>query len=112
MASILGKRVTGGVGAYTAAKAGLVQMTRAMALEWARYGIRVNALCPGYIATDINRDFFDSDAGKALVKRVPMRQLGSLGDLDGPLLLLASDAGRFMTGTEVVADGGHLVSGL
>jgi len=112
VASILGKRVTGGVGAYTAAKAGLVQMTRAMALEWARYGIRVNALCPGYIATDINRDFFDSDAGKALVKRVPMRQLGSLGDLDGPLLLLASDAGRFMTGTEVVADGGHLVSGL
>ncbi|KJS20667.1 MAG: 2-deoxy-D-gluconate 3-dehydrogenase [Hoeflea sp. BRH_c9] len=112
VASILGKRVTGGVGAYTAAKAGLVQMTRAMALEWARYGIRVNALCPGYIATDINRDFFGSDAGKALIKRVPMRQLGSLTDLDGPLLLLASDAGRFMTGTEVVADGGHLVSGL
>jgi NAD(P)-dependent dehydrogenase (short-subunit alcohol dehydrogenase family) len=112
VASILGKRVTGGVGAYTAAKAGLVQMTRAMALEWARYSIRVNALCPGYTATDINRDFFDSDAGKALVKRVPMRQLGSLADLDGPLLLLASDAGRFMTGTELVADGGHLVSGL
>lgn len=112
VASILGKRVTGGVGAYTAAKAGLVQMSRAMALEWARYGIRVNALCPGYIATDINRDFFDSDAGKALVRRVPMRQLGSLADLDGPLLLLASDAGRFMTGTELVADGGHLVSGL
>lgn len=112
VASILGKRVAGGVGAYTAAKAGLIQMTRAMALEWARYGIRVNALCPGYIATDINRDFFETDQGKALIKRIPVRRLGELSDLDGPLLLLVSDAGRFMTGTEIVADGGHLVSGL
>jgi NAD(P)-dependent dehydrogenase (short-subunit alcohol dehydrogenase family) len=112
IASILGKRVAGGVGAYTAAKAGLVQLTRAMALEWARYGIRVNALCPGYFSTEINQGFFDSEHGQAMVKRVPMRRIGELPELDGPLLLLASDAGRFMTGTEIVADGGHLVSGL
>ncbi|WP_420410277.1 SDR family NAD(P)-dependent oxidoreductase [Hoeflea sp.] len=112
VASILGKRVAGGVGAYTAAKAGLVQLTRAMALEWARFDIRVNALCPGYFSTEINKDFFASDHGQAMVKRIPMRRIGELSDLDGPLMLLASDAGRFMTGTEIVADGGHLVSGL
>ena len=112
VASILGKRVAGGVGAYTAAKAGLVQLTRAMALEWARFGIRVNAICPGYFSTEINEGFFESEHGQAMVKRVPMRRVGELSELDGPLLLLASDAGRFMTGTEIVADGGHLVSGL
>jgi len=112
VASILGKRVVGGVGAYTAAKAGLVQITRAMALEWARFDIRVNALCPGYFSTEINQGFFESGHGQAMIKRVPMRRIGDVSDLDGPLLLLASDAGRFMTGTEVVADGGHLVSGL
>jgi len=112
VASILGKRVVGGVGAYTAAKAGLVQITRAMALEWARFDIRVNALCPGYFSTEINRGFFESEHGQAMIKRVPMRRIGDLSDLDGPLLLLASDAGRFMTGTDIVADGGHLVSGL
>ena len=112
IASILGVRVSGGVGAYTAAKAGLVQMTRAMALEWARYGIRVNALCPGYIATDMNRAFFASDHGKAQIKRVPQRRLGEPDDLDGALLLLASDAGRFITGADLAVDGGHLVSGL
>ena len=87
-------------------------MSRSLALEWARYGIRVNALCPGYIETDLNRDFFASDAGKALIKRVPQRRLGNMSDLDGPLLLLASDDGAFMTGTEIVVDGGHLVSSL
>lgn len=112
IASILGLRVAGGVGAYTAAKAGLLQMTRAMALEWARYQIRVNALCPGYIATDLNRAFFASDPGKAQIKRVPQRRLGDPTDLDGALLLLASDAGRFITGADLAVDGGHLVSGL
>jgi len=112
VASILGKRVAGHVAAYAASKAGLVQLSRALALEWARHNIRVNALCPGYIETELNRDFFASDAGKALIRRVPQRRLGQPADLDGPLLLLVSDLGRFMTGTEIVADGGHLVSSL
>lgn len=112
VASILGLRVAGHVAAYAASKAGLVQLTRAMALEWARHGIRVNSLCPGYIETELNRDFFASDAGQALIRRVPQRRLGRPEDLDGPLLLLVSDMGRFMTGTEIVVDGGHMVSSL
>ncbi|TDE34916.1 SDR family NAD(P)-dependent oxidoreductase [Antarcticimicrobium sediminis] len=112
VASILGARVAGNVAAYAASKAGLIQLSRALALEWARHGIRVNALCPGYIETELNRDFFASEPGQALIRRVPQRRLGQPSDLDGPLLLLISDLGRFMTGTEVVADGGHLVSSL
>lgn len=112
IASILGLRVAGHLSAYATAKAGVVQMTKSLALEWARHGIRVNAICPGYIETDLNRDFFATDAGKALIKRVPQRRLGQMSDLDGPLLLLASDDSAFMTGTEIVVDGGHLVSSL
>ncbi|SCM66672.1 SDR family NAD(P)-dependent oxidoreductase [Donghicola eburneus] len=112
IASILGLRVAGNLSAYATAKAGVVQMTKSLALEWARYGIRVNALCPGYIETDLNREFFASDAGKALIKRVPQRRLGQMEHLDGPLLLLASEDGAFMTGAEIVVDGGHLVSSL
>ena len=112
VASIVGLRVAGNLSAYAAAKAGVVHLTKALALEWARHGIRVNALCPGYIETDLNRAFFATDAGLALIRRIPQRRLGQMADLDGPLLLLASDAGRFMTGTELVADGGHLVSSL
>jgi len=112
IASILGIRVTGDVSAYAISKAGVVQMTRALALDLARDNIRVNALAPGYFETDINRDFLATDAGQALVRRVPMRRLGEPGDLDGPFLLLCSDASRYMTGAVVPVDGGHLVSSL
>jgi NAD(P)-dependent dehydrogenase (short-subunit alcohol dehydrogenase family) len=112
ISSILGVRVAGQVGPYAASKAALIQLTRAMALEWARYGVRVNALCPGYIETDLNRDFFASESGQALIRRIPQRRLGRLQDLDGPLLLLCSQAGDFMTGAALSVDGGHLVSSL
>jgi len=112
VASILGHRVAGAVASYAASKAGVVRLTEALALEWARYGIRVNALCPGYIETDLNRAFFESDAGRALIKRIPQRRLGRPADLNGALMLLASDGGRYITGTSLVVDGGHLVSSL
>jgi NAD(P)-dependent dehydrogenase (short-subunit alcohol dehydrogenase family) len=112
IASIAGLRVAGGVATYAISKAGVVQMTKALALEWARYRIRVNALAPGYIETELNDEFFSSDAGKALIRRIPQRRLGEAKELDGPLLLLASDAGSYMTGSVVAVDGGHLVSGL
>lgn len=112
IASILGLGVSAQVPAYCASKAGMIQLTKALALEWARHGIRVNALAPGYIESDLNRDFFASPAGQAIIKRVPQRRLGQPADLDGPLLLLASAASRFMTGTVLVVDGGHSVGAL
>lgn len=112
IASILGIGITGQVGAYATSKAALIQMTKSMALEWARYGIRVNALCPGYIETDINREFFTTDAGAAVVRRIPQRRLGRMADLDAPLLLLASEAGAYITGTTLAVDGGHLLAPL
>ncbi|WP_439496679.1 SDR family NAD(P)-dependent oxidoreductase [Bosea sp. (in: a-proteobacteria)] len=112
IASILGERVALSVAPYAISKAGLIQMTKALALEWARHKVRVNALAPGYVVTDINRAFFEGDDGKALIKRIPMRRAGELADLDGPFLLLCSNASGFMTGSVLAADGGHLVSGL
>ena len=112
IASILGLRVAGSVAPYAISKAGVVQMTKALALEWARHKIRVNALAPGYIETELNAAFFASDAGKALIHRIPQRRLGEARELDGALLLLASDAGSYMTGCVIAVDGGHLVSGL
>jgi NAD(P)-dependent dehydrogenase (short-subunit alcohol dehydrogenase family) len=112
VASILGVRVAGHVSAYAVSKAGLVQLTCAMALELARFRVRVNALAPGYIATNLNRAFFASEAGRSMISRIPQRRLGALEDLDGPLLLLASSASRYMTGSTITVDGGHLVSSL
>ena len=112
IASILSFRVTGAVPVYAASKAAVTQLTSALALEWARYGIRVNALAPGYIATEMNSAFFESDAGRAMIRRIPMRRLGNPADLDGAFLLLASDASAWMTGTCIAVDGGHLVSSL
>ena len=112
IASILGQRVAGGVAAYAASKAGLIQITRSLALELAQHCIRVNALAPGYVETKLNRDFFASEAGQRMIKHIPQRRLGRMSDLDGPLLLLASDASRYMTGTVITVDGGHMVSSL
>ncbi|PUA20225.1 SDR family NAD(P)-dependent oxidoreductase [Glaciimonas sp. PCH181] len=112
VSSILARRVTGGVGPYSAAKAGLSHLTRSMALELARYAIRVNAIAPGYIVTELNEEFLGSAAGDQLKSRIPSRSFGEAASLDGALLLLASDAGRYMTGAEIVVDGGHLCSSL
>ena len=112
VASILGERVAGGVAPYAISKAGLIQTTKALALELARYDIRVNAILPGYIVTDLNREFLESEAGERLRARIPTRRFGQVEHLDGPLLLLASAASAHMTGATLAVDGGHLVSSL
>jgi NAD(P)-dependent dehydrogenase (short-subunit alcohol dehydrogenase family) len=112
IASILALRVGAGLGAYAVSKAGVAQMTRAHAAEWARYNIRVNALAPGYVETDINSDFFATEAGKAMMKRIPQRRLGRLEDLDAPFLLLASGASPYLTGAVLPVDGGHSINPL
>jgi len=112
IASILGERVIGGVAPYVISKAGVIQSTKVMALELARYQIRVNALLPGYVITDLNRDFLLSEAGQNILARIPSRRFNNLEDLNGPLLLLASGASTAMTGATIAVDGGHLISGL
>jgi NAD(P)-dependent dehydrogenase (short-subunit alcohol dehydrogenase family) len=112
IASILGLRVATHLLPYAAAKAALIQVTKALALEWARHAIRVNAIAPGYVVTEMNRGFFESDAGQAMTRRIPQRRIGTPADLEGALLLLASGAGAYMTGSVVVVDGGHLVNSL
>jgi NAD(P)-dependent dehydrogenase (short-subunit alcohol dehydrogenase family) len=112
IASILGLRVSPALAPYMASKAGLIHLTRSMAFEFARYGIRVNALCPGYFETEINSDFLQTDYAQASLKRVPQRRIGDLRDLTGPLLLLASGAGAFMTGEALVVDGGQSINAM
>ncbi|HEY4856000.1 MAG TPA: glucose 1-dehydrogenase [Xanthobacteraceae bacterium] len=110
IASVLGFGVAKGTAAYAVAKAGVVQLTRALGLELAFKGVRVNAIAPGWIVTDINRDYLTSEAGAALKREIPVGRFGEERDLDGALLLLASDAGRFMAGTTIVVDGGQMVA--
>jgi len=112
IASILGYRVSAGLGAYIAAKSAVIQLTKAQALEWARFGIRANAIAPGFFETEMNEGFFDTPAGQAMVERIPMRRIGDAGELAGALLLLASDASAYMTGSVITVDGGHLCSSL
>jgi NAD(P)-dependent dehydrogenase (short-subunit alcohol dehydrogenase family) len=112
IASILGLRTIGQVAPYNASKAGLIHLTQALAMEWARYRIRVNAICPGYIETEMNSPFWKTPAGQKLIERIPQRRIGQPEHLDGALLLLASDAGTFMTGSVLTVDGGHMVSSL
>ena len=112
IASILGLRTIGQVAPYNASKAGLIHLTRALAMEWARHDIRVNAICPGYIETEMNSDFWKTQAGLRLIERIPQRRIGKPEHLDGALLLLSSDAGSFMTGSVLTVDGGHTVSSL
>ena len=112
IASILGLRVRPQVASYAATKAAVVHLTKALALEWAEHDIRINAIAPGYFETELNRDLLNSDAGRAIISRVPQKRVGQVADLDGPLLLLASDASAYMTGAVIAVDGGHLVNTL
>ena len=109
IASLLGFGVIKGLSTYSATKAAVISLTKSMALELARDNIRVNALAPGYFATEFNEAYLASDAGKRMLARVPMGRAGAVDELDGPLLLLASGAGRFMTGSVITVDGGHLL---
>lgn len=112
IASVTGFRTQAMTTAYSVSKAGVDHLTRQMALEMARFGIRVNAIAPGYIKTDINDDFVGSDEGAKMIRRIAMRRLGEKSELSGPLLLLASEAGSFMTGATILVDGGHMLAPL
>jgi NAD(P)-dependent dehydrogenase (short-subunit alcohol dehydrogenase family) len=112
ISSVLGFRTIGRVPAYCAAKAGLTHLTHVLAMELARHGILVNALAPGYVETDFNRAFFQTEPGKALISRIPLRRLGQTEDLDGALLFLASPASAYVTGAVISVDGGHGVAAI
>lgn len=110
VASVLALGVGPGYAAYAASKAALVQMTRSLALEFVRYGIRVNALAPGWFITEMNQEFFATDAGQDYLRRIPPARAGRLEELLGPAMLLASDAGSFVNGVTLPVDGGHHVA--
>jgi NAD(P)-dependent dehydrogenase (short-subunit alcohol dehydrogenase family) len=107
VASLLGLRVLGRLSVYAMSKAAIIQMTKAMALEWARHGVNVNAICPGYIETEMNADYFRSEPGQAFMRRFPRRRIGQPEDLDGMLLTLADPASRFVTGAVISVDDGQ-----
>jgi NAD(P)-dependent dehydrogenase (short-subunit alcohol dehydrogenase family) len=110
--SVLGFRTIGRMPAYCAAKAGLTHLTHVLAMELARHGILVNALAPGYVETDFNRAFFQTEPGKALISRIPLKRLGQTEDLDGALLFLASPASAYVTGAVIAVDGGHGIAAI
>jgi len=109
ISSTLAHRVVGQLSIYCMSKIALDQMTRAMALEWAKYGINVNAICPGYIETEMNTDYWKTQAGQAFLERFPRPRVGQPEDLDGALLLLAGDEGRFMNGSIISVDDGFAI---
>lgn len=110
MASSAGLRAAGFLSSYSASKAALIRLTEVMALELASKGVRVNALCPGNFETDMHQSFAEKGLNEPLLKRIPQRRFGKLDDLDGPVLLLVSDAGRYMTGAVLSVDGGQALS--
>jgi len=110
--SILGLGIAGLVPGYSASKAGVMHLTRVLAFDLARYKIRVNAIAPGYVLTDLSKEFMNGERGERTLKRIPQRSFVDLDDLDGPFLMLASEASRRMTGTVIVIDGGHTVTSL
>jgi NAD(P)-dependent dehydrogenase (short-subunit alcohol dehydrogenase family) len=112
ISSVLASRTIGRVPAYCAAKAGLTHLTQVLAMELARHSILVNALAPGYVETDFNRAFFQTEAGKALISRIPLKRLGQTEDLDGALIFLASPASAYVTGAVISVDGGHGVAAI
>jgi 3-oxoacyl-[acyl-carrier protein] reductase len=109
IASVLGLGVSKGAVSYATSKAAVIQLTKALSLEWAFKGVRVNAIAPGWFVTEINDDYLGSEAGEKIKRDIPMGRFGNSGDLDGALLLLVSDAGAYMTGATVVVDGGQVV---
>ena len=110
IASVLGLGVMKGLSSYAISKAAMIQATKALALEFAAHNIRVNALAPGYIDTEINHDLWATPAGEKLAKRIPQRRVGREDDLDGAILLLASNASRYMTGSVITVDGGFMLT--
>jgi NAD(P)-dependent dehydrogenase (short-subunit alcohol dehydrogenase family) len=106
IASVAGQRVLPQIGIYCISKAAVIHMTKSMAVEWGKFGINVNAICPGYISTEINAEHFNSEQGKKLIEMLPRKRVGTPEDLDGLLLLLAAEESRFLNGTIVTADDG------
>ncbi len=112
IASLLSKRVSKGIMPYAVSKAGVAHMTRSLAVEWAPHGIRVNAIAPGYFETDLNREYLRSELAQPMIGRIPFQRTGELEELSGPLLLLCSDAGSYVSGTVISVDGGHAVNAI